>query len=171
MYCPRCGRQVPDDANICPYCGFQVRSFLQYGYPTPTPLQPHRPLSISIAAVLLGLFGFLSVVSSVFILLFVIYVSESSSPVFNPLLEALGQLVLMYALLSLVVSSLLIVSANLLWSCRKSGGYLAITAIILDLLISLATLASSNFFAIVLVELALCFAILLLIFLGWGSLS
>ncbi|MEM2352306.1 MAG: zinc ribbon domain-containing protein [Thermoproteota archaeon] len=24
MYCPKCGRQIPDDANICPYCGVRV---------------------------------------------------------------------------------------------------------------------------------------------------
>ena len=24
MYCRKCGRQIPDDANVCPYCGVDV---------------------------------------------------------------------------------------------------------------------------------------------------
>ncbi|MBS7618969.1 zinc ribbon domain-containing protein [Candidatus Bathyarchaeota archaeon] len=30
MFCPNCGRQIPDDANICPYCGFQLRTIPRY---------------------------------------------------------------------------------------------------------------------------------------------
>lgn len=25
MYCPKCGKQVPDDANVCPNCGAQLK--------------------------------------------------------------------------------------------------------------------------------------------------
>jgi uncharacterized protein YbjQ (UPF0145 family) len=26
MYCPKCGKQVSDDANVCPYCGAQLKT-------------------------------------------------------------------------------------------------------------------------------------------------
>ena len=24
MYCRKCGKYIPDDANVCPYCGVDV---------------------------------------------------------------------------------------------------------------------------------------------------
>lgn len=26
MYCPKCGASIPDDSNICPYCGYPIRT-------------------------------------------------------------------------------------------------------------------------------------------------
>jgi uncharacterized membrane protein YvbJ len=24
MFCPNCGKQIPDDSKFCPYCGYQI---------------------------------------------------------------------------------------------------------------------------------------------------
>ncbi|MCI2068633.1 MAG: zinc ribbon domain-containing protein [Bacilli bacterium] len=26
MYCPKCNASIPDDSNICPYCGYPIRT-------------------------------------------------------------------------------------------------------------------------------------------------
>jgi len=171
VYCPSCGRQIPDDANICPYCGFQVRLLLQQAYPPPVKPQPSRPLSISIAAFLLALIGFLSVISGAFMFFAYIYISEScvSIPFFGQLLTTA---MLPYAVEGLILGALFITSANWLWKCKKSGGYLAIMLLIIDMLSGLGLTASNSYFTpILLVGLALSLAILLLIALGWSSLT
>ena len=171
MYCPNCGRQIPDDANICPYCGFQVRAFLQQAYPPPVKPPPSRPLSISIAAILLALIGFLCVISGAFMLFACIYMSESgiSIPFFGQLLTAV---ILPYSVVGLILGALLITSANWLWKCKKSGGYLAVALIIIDVLGGLALTASAGYFTpLLLVSLAFSLAIILLIALGWSSLT
>jgi TM2 domain-containing membrane protein YozV len=49
MYCPKCGKEIPDDASFCPECGSPVKS------QDTTPLSDEIPAQKSTLAA--GLFG------------------------------------------------------------------------------------------------------------------
>lgn len=73
MYCSHCGNRIPDNANVCPYCGLAVRrasvapgvAIQSSGRPVAVPVDrtgkmttPETVLTIGLAAmVLLSLFG------------------------------------------------------------------------------------------------------------------
>jgi hypothetical protein len=56
MFCTKCGREIPDDATLCPYCGFTVGA-------APPPVPPPQPrkgfgagkISIIVIASVIGL--------------------------------------------------------------------------------------------------------------------
>jgi hypothetical protein len=64
-----------------------------------------------------------------------------SVPIFGPIFGALSLLVLPYAILTLILSIMLMLSAYWLWNLRKSGGTLAIVSLIVDMLMGLIGLA------------------------------
>jgi DNA-directed RNA polymerase subunit RPC12/RpoP len=174
LYCPSCGRQIPDDANICPYCGFQVRVFLQQPHPTAKP-PPSRPVTLTIAAILLAVFGFLDLLSGAYFLIVGLVLAGvgGSVPIFGPIFGALSLLVLPYAVLTLILSILLMLSAYWLWNLRKSGGTLAIVSIIVDMLMGLIGLAVLGlaYAPMAVIGFIINITILLLIALSWSSLT
>jgi DNA-directed RNA polymerase subunit RPC12/RpoP len=170
MYCPSCGRQIPDDANICPYCGFQVRVFLQQPHPTAKP-PPSRPVTLTIAAILLAVFGFLDLLSGAYFFIVGLVLAGVGGSI--PIFGALSLLVLPYAVLTLILSILLTLSAYWLWNLRKSGGALAIVSLIIDMLIGLIGLAvlSLAYAPMAVLGFIINITILLLIALSWSSLT
>jgi len=175
VYCPSCGRQIPDDANICPYCGFQVRVFLQQAHPPPAKPQPSRPVTLTIAAILLAVFGLLDLLSGAYFFIVGLLLAGVgvSVPIFGPIFGALSLLVLPYAVVTLILSILLMLSAYWLWNLRKSGGALAIVSVIIDMLIGLIGLAVLGvaYAPIAVLGFIINITILLLIALSWSSLT
>ena len=46
MYCPFCGKQIPDDSSFCPECGNDIRdSWEKQPYPPEIPRQPEEDRS------------------------------------------------------------------------------------------------------------------------------
>ncbi len=56
MFCPKCGKEIPEDATFCPNCGSTQRT-------APLPPQRRRPggiTGLSILGMILGVLGCLS---------------------------------------------------------------------------------------------------------------
>ena len=94
-------------------------------------------------------------------------------PIFGPIFGALSLLVLPYAILTLILSILLMLSAYWLWNLRKSGGTLAIVSLIVDMLMGLIGLAVLGlaYAPMAVIGFIIDITILLLIALSWNALT
>lgn len=117
MFCPQCGKQLPDDANHCMYCG---RSVGQNGQDTQAPPQANQSqiaqayatisnhLALSIIAIFLCLpFGIAGLVQSLKVDQFIKLGDFESAKMFSEKAKT-------YSMIGLIVGGILIVLSIIL---------------------------------------------------------
>jgi hypothetical protein len=57
MYCPKCGKEIPDDASFCPQCGASVKKAETYTPSGEDDLTPKSTLAAGLFGIFLGAFG------------------------------------------------------------------------------------------------------------------
>jgi len=136
---------------------------------------PSRPFSIALASILLGLIGFLGVVAGAYLTFLGLYLT-TASPAASPwsqVLKTLGAAAAPLGFGLLILSILLLLAASWLWKLRKSGGYLALSLIAVDMLLSLILYSSlgGNTAPLLALDILLYLAATVLIAAGWSSLN
>jgi hypothetical protein len=107
-HCPNCGREIPQSANYCPFCGTAVRS------PAESQASKSRPFSITIASILFMIFGVLGFIGSSTMLIG--GAAITSVPLIGWLLSPI---VLIVSVLSFIFSLLDVAAAVLLWDGKN----------------------------------------------------
>jgi uncharacterized membrane protein len=70
MYCPYCGRLVPDDAKFCPYCGYSLKPSLQRDSAPATKNNLNKPTKILSAGRIGGVFAVVSLLVPMYLATF-----------------------------------------------------------------------------------------------------
>jgi hypothetical protein len=130
-FCPKCGREITQPADYCPFCGTALR---------PSTVEKAesravRPFSITIASILFMIFGVLGFISSSTMLIG--GAAITSVPLIGWLL---GPIVLFVGIIGFIFSVLDIIAGVLLWDSKKSGGIIGIISCVSSFLVGLITL-------------------------------
>ena len=153
-YCPNCGASIEGEAKFCKNCGEKLIAQITE--------QIERPVAIVIAAILFGIMGILEVLSGlIFAALGPMILMESSE-----LASFVGGSVILFGGIILVAGVLDIAVAYGLWELKKWGGILGIILGIISVLLSIPFVTIDFGFSLI-----LSLAMVILIALGWNSLS
>jgi hypothetical protein len=139
-YCRSCGKQVPEDAKFCPYCGAQQVVEIKPSAPSTRP-----PLGLSIISIYLAIVCAIDVAVGILFLLFGLSLAYGASTLRPGLgawpgpLEWLLTAIPAIGLMSFGLALLNGVAAYGLWSVRHWGWTMAVTLLVAGTIMNIPT--------------------------------
>jgi hypothetical protein len=173
-FCPKCGKELPQDAIYCPNCGERVVSL-----PPAVPAEAKRPGVITAASIICGILGgleFLAAVSLFVVAGFLPRIIREIERIEDikeiaPFVSSLAPgLLIGLGILALVFCALYIIACWHLWGSKRSGGIMAIVIAALSIIGSFIPFWGIHGFGLIVAFPVLEIAVIVLVAIGWSKL-